>query len=117
MLPSIALVRSVEMIRDGGSLAAVFQGSSGSEYWLFFEVKLNALPSGQTERTGYSSPVVVDRLTGTATPVSWQNAIALIHQMTPLLVEARDRKWLQAMETTANNLGQLPPEVDRMFGA
>jgi len=117
MLPSIALVRSVEMIRDGGSLAAVFQGSNGSEYWLLFEVKLNTLPSGQTERLGYSDPVVVDRLTGTAMPVPWRHAIALLHQMTPLLFEARDRKWLRAMETTAENLGQLPPEVSRMLGA
>ena len=105
------------MIRDGGSLAAVFQGSNGSDYWLFFKVKLNSLPSGETERLGYSSPVVVDKLTGTAMSVTWQHAIALLHQMTPLLFEARDRKWLRAMETAAEGLGRLPPEVDRTFGA
>ena len=33
MLSSIGLVLSVEMIRDGGSLAAVFQGSNGHKYW------------------------------------------------------------------------------------
>ena len=105
------------MIRDGGSLAAVFQGSNGSDYWLLFKVDLKTLPSGKTERLGYSSPVVVDKLTGTAMPVSWQHAIALLHQMTPLLFEAHHRKWLHAMETTAEGLGRLPPEVDRIFGA
>ena len=105
------------MTRDGGSLAAIFQGSNGSDYWLFFKVKLSNLPSGETERLGYSSPVVIDRLTGTEMPVSWQHAIALLHQMTPFLFEARDRKWLRAMETTAEGLGRSPPEIDRIFGA
>lgn len=117
MLPSISLVRSVEMIRDGGSLAAVFQGSNGSEYWLFFEIKLNALPSGKAERWGYSDPVVVDRVTGTSMPFSWQHALVLLRQISALSLEATDRKWLVAMETVAQNLGKLPPEVDRTFGA
>ena len=34
MLPSIGLLLSVEMIRDGGSLAASFQGSNGAVFHL-----------------------------------------------------------------------------------
>jgi putative addiction module component (TIGR02574 family) len=104
------------MIRDGGSLTAVFQRSNGSEYWRFFKINLNELPSGQTERLGYLNPVVVDRLVGNAMPVSWQHATVLLHQISSLLPEDRDRKWLRAMETTAANLGQLPREVDRLLG-
>lgn len=60
MLPSIVVVNSVEMIRDGGSLAASFQGKNGSEYWLFFRLLHRTLPTGILERLGYAKPVVVE---------------------------------------------------------
>lgn len=63
MIPSIALVYSVEMIRDGGALAAIFQGANGSEYWLFFRLRHRTLTSGMFERLGYERPLALERQT------------------------------------------------------
>jgi hypothetical protein len=114
MLPSIALLLSVEMIRDGGSLAAIFQGSNGSQYWLFFKVNQRPLPSGEIERTGYLKPVVIDRLTRTGIEISWQHANILLNQMRPLVREDRDREWLEIMAATVSGQGELPAGVARV---
>jgi len=116
MLPSIALLRSVEMIRDGGSLAAIFQGANGGEYWLFLEVRLRELPTGEAERLGYEEPVVVERLTGVTTGISWQHAKILLGQMRPLLREEADRRWLEVMYECTQTNGRLPSGVERVFG-
>ena len=116
MLPSIALVNSVEMVRDGGSLAAIFQGSNGAEYWLLFKVNLRELPSGEVERLGYANPVVFERQVGDETEISWQHAKVLLNQMRPALREETHRKWLAVMCATAETSGQLPSEVERVFG-
>ena len=116
MLPSIALVSSVEMIRDGGSLAAIFQGENGSEYWLFFKVSIRELPSGEAERLGYEKPVVFERQVGNETEISWQHAKILLNQMRPMLREESHRRWLEAMYASANTDGQLPPSVERILG-
>ena len=116
MLPPVALVHSVEMIRDGGSLAAVFQGANGSQYWLLFPIEIHDLPSGEWERLGYMSPVVVDRQSGCHIDVSWQHAIVLIHQIEALTTEQSSIKWLNVMESTAAACGRLPIEVARIGG-
>jgi hypothetical protein len=116
MLPPIALVSSVEMIRDGGSLAAIFQVANGSEYWLFFRVDVQELPSGEVERVGYKSPVVVERQVGNEVEVSWQHAKILLNQMRPLLREESHRTWLEAMYVSAEANGALPPRVERILG-
>ena len=116
MLPSIAIVLSVEMVRDGGSLAAVFQGSNGSEYWLFFEIDYQVLPSRGWERLGYKDPVVFERQTGIKTALSWQHAKIFLNQMSPLLRADRDAKWLKLMQETAETQGQLPSAIERIFG-
>ena len=116
MLPSIGLVLSVEMIRDGGSLAAVFQGSNGSEYWLSFEVRTRELPSGEIERLGYKDPVVVERKIGLSLGTSWQHALIMLHQMRPLVRDESSLKWLQVMEATAEAHGQLPAGVEPVLG-
>lgn len=116
MLPSIALVHSIEMVRDGGSLAAVFQGGDGAEYWLLFEVELRELASGEVVRLGYQHPVVVERQVGTQVEVSWEHSCVLLSQMRSLIRHEEHRKWLEAMLTAAETLGQVPPGVDRVFG-
>ena len=115
MLPSIGLVLSVEMIRDGGSLAAVFQGSNGSKYWLFFEHDSRKLPSGGLERVGYKSPVVVERQVGLPISVSWVQATVMLHQMRPLVPNPASRKWLDTMEAVAESQGKLPTGVERVL--
>jgi len=113
MLPSIGLVLSVEMIRDGGSLAAVFQGSNGAKYWLFFELETRELPTGQLERLGYKDPVVVERQVGLPLSISWEHAKIMLHQMRPLAPDAASLKWLDVMEATAEAHGRLPTEMER----
>lgn len=116
MLPSITFVNSVEMIRDGGSLAASFQGENGSEYWLFYRLLHRTLPTGIFERLAYAKPVVVDRQVGTEFEISWEQALILIHQIRPLLRTAQDDEWLDAMQATALAEGKLPAKVDRFLG-
>src|ERR1700691_3798951 len=116
MLPSIAHVSSVEMIRDGGSLAVTWQGAEGAEYWLFFKIEAERRNSEMTERVGYSSPVIVDRLTGNTIDVSWEHALVLLHQVRLLVTESEDLRWLEMMETTAKTSGQMPPGIERMLG-
>lgn len=116
MLPSIALLSSVEMIRDGGSLSAIFQGANGSEYWLLFKVRLRELPTGEVERLGYEEPIVIERLTGITTEMSWQHASILLGQIRPLLREEAHRKWFEAMYESTQANGQLPSGVERVCG-
>jgi hypothetical protein len=116
MLPAIAFVNSVEINRDGGSLAASFQGANGAEYWLFFQLRQQSLPSGQIERLGYEKPILIERQSGIQTEVTWQHAIALISQVRPLLRAISDEEWLEAMESVAEQEGALPIQIERFFG-
>ena len=115
MLPSIALVHSVEMIRDGGSLGAAFQGSNGSEYWLFLKLKVRELPSGERERIGYEEPVIVDKLISSSIKVSWQQAGVILNQMRPMLRDESSRSWLETMYESVQTNGQLPSGVERIL--
>jgi hypothetical protein len=117
MLPSIGIVLSVEMIRDGGSLAAIFQEIDGNQYWLFLKVRINELPAGVRERVGYEMPVVVDRLTGIEIPVTWKQAQVILSQIGHLLHHDRDRKWFGIMQETVLSEGTLPNGVNRHFDA
>lgn len=115
MLPAIGLVHSVEMIRDGGSLAATFQGSDCCDYWLFLEVQIRKHPSGEWERLGYADPVIIDRLIGTSTPINWQHAQIFLKQIRSMVFAERDVKWLECMEMVIATHGQVPPSIDRFL--
>lgn len=91
MLPAISVVNSVELIRDGGSLAASFLGENGSEYWLFYRLLRRTLASGMVERLGYAKPVVVERQSGIEIEISWEHALILINQIRPLLRQIREK--------------------------
>jgi hypothetical protein len=116
MLPPIASVNSVEMIRDGGSLAASFQGANGSEYWLFLQLEVGELPTGESERLGYATPVVVERAIGQEVEISWDHAKVLLNQMRPMLRKDADQKWLETMYASVEGNGALPPGVERFLG-
>jgi hypothetical protein len=106
MLPSIALVDSVEMIRDGGSLAAVFQGSNGSRYWLFIKIDVEILASGEWQRTHYLKPIVYERPHGAAVELSWQHAKVFLNQMRWLLQTQRHEGMLEIMMTVIDAKGK-----------
>ena len=116
MLPSIAHLNSVEMIRDGGSLAASFQGADSAEYWLFFQVSLSEVPDGTLERLAYQAPAVVERQAGTSVDVSWTQAKVLLNQLRPLLRDDAHRGWLETMCVVAEGDGALPPGIERNLG-
>jgi hypothetical protein len=99
MLSPIARVDSVEMIRDGGSLAATFMGIDGSKYWLFFPVLVDHSVPGYVTTLGYGDPQVVDCLVGTAVTVSWQHATVLLNQIRPWL---KDEEHLSTLEVLAD---------------
>lgn len=103
------------MIRDGGSLAAAFQGSNGSEHWLFFEHDSREGPSGSLERVGYKAPVVFERQVGLPISISWEQATIMLHQMRPLAPDPPSVEWLDVMEEVAESRGSLPTGVARVL--
>ena len=115
MLPSIAIVDSVEMIRDGGSLAALFRGPDGCQYSLFLALRTRDLPAGAVERVGYAEPIIVNRLTGLADPISWQHADIFLNQIGRLIEPEHDMKWLAIMRDVVSTKGQLPQGIQKVL--
>ena len=111
MLPSVALAIAVEMLRDGGSLCASFQGANGSTYWLVVPVRMSA--DFQTQ-LGYGHPVVVERPFAPAeVSVLWPHAETLLRQVERLLPPSASRGWVEPMYECIRAGGNwLPPEID-----
>src|SRR5438105_469131 len=117
MLPPISTVLSVEMIRDGGSLSALFLGANGSKYCLHFELKLEYPASGDWIRLGYENPVVFEYFEfrteagGFAweplnkVEISWDHARVFLNQMRAYVQSERDIRWLEAMTEVAVGAG------------
>lgn len=96
MLPSVGLAESTEVLRDGGSLCASFQGINGSRYWLVLPIRHGAHKSGQS--LGYENPIAVERpFAPEEMQVSWTHAEALLRQFERPLPPEADRKWVQPM--------------------
>ncbi len=122
MLPSISTVLSIEMVRDGGSLAAHFIGANGSSYCLHFQLITMRDSNGDVQRIGYAKPVVFERLEFreanrfewqgiNLVEVSWIHARVLLRQLRGHRCNDRDSKWLAAMEESATAEGALPQAV------
>lgn len=126
MVPTIARVLSVEMIRNGGSLAAIFQDPRGLTYWLYFDLISQRLPDGVFERLGYETPVVFERqpsgMTNTAMNISWHHATVMLDRMRSLIEDedsharTESLRWLERMAETAQGEGRLPSGVARYLG-
>ncbi len=99
------------MLRDGGSLAATFQGADAAEYWLLLQVRVRELPSGRTERLGYEPPYLLARETGLKTHISWEHAWALLNQARSMVRTEQDGLWLQHMAEAVRGRGQLPAGI------
>lgn len=115
MLPPIVIVDSVEMIRDGGSLAAIFHGSDSCEYWLFFEIRISNSNPNVAERLGYAEPKVVNRHTNCEVEITWEHAAVMLRQIEKLTHRDHDRKRLKKMQTVADSSGTLPDDVERFM--
>lgn len=123
MLPAIDAVVSVEMIRDGGSLASTFIGNNGTKYSLCFNLIQAHAPSGNVIRIGFEKPLVFERVEFrdshdgqetigwraiNQTVVSWNHALILLHQIRGFTQDESNLKWLDVMEEVAANEGKLP---------
>jgi hypothetical protein len=115
MLPPIVIVDSVEMIRDGGSLAAIFHGGDSCEYWLFFKIRMSNSKPNVAERLGYSEPKVVNRRTNSEVEITWEHAAVMLRQIEKFTHTNHDRQWLKKMQTVADSSGTLPDDVERFM--
>ena len=80
MLPKVSQTEDVEMIRDGGSLAATFSEASGNRHILFFEIASEQyLPPVLIDRDPSKRPadtetVIYGDLCGPVTALTWDEA-------------------------------------------
>jgi hypothetical protein len=115
MLPPVTHVSSVEMIRDGGSLAAIFGGGDGSQYWLFFPVLRQYVGPDHSKISGWHLPEIRERSTGLKSQLSWQHAKTFIAQLKAHVDEERQIALLNAMSDVANAEGSITPSIEAVF--
>ncbi len=105
MVPTVKALLDVETIRDGGSLAAFFLDDEGQKWILFLGVDLRFHQGsndneGWVERMGFKQPLLIDadpakrpadthyvshsELSGPASPLAWEDAKALVGQLSEL---------------------------------
>lgn len=119
MLPSIAAVGAIELLRDGGSLSATFAGPNGAQYGLLMQVILEHGPDGGLIQRGYERPVVFERVEFreadkigwqgvNEVELSWSHASILLHQMKPLVRDEPDARCLEMMLESVRGEGALP---------
>ena len=116
MLPSFAALNSVEMLRDGGSLCASFQGSDSCEYWLLLRIRLATVGLDMTERLGYEAPVLVDRTTQLETQLTWEHANALLGQALRIQLGKNYEPAFEYISRAIASHGALPVGLERMLG-
>ena len=127
MLPVVSSLINIEMLRDGGSLAASFKSDRGREYTLLLRIDID---KKEHRRLGYRDPVLIDcdpklrppntdrviysSLCGPAVPVSWSEACEITTAVSPLAIELDSWQtvWLAQMVYVTTNDGRLPPDMD-----
>lgn len=117
MLPPVTHVLSVEMIRDGGSIAVVWRGADGAEYWLLYPVKVESVDADHNRIAGWDGPQVHVRDTGVVHELSWQHAKILIGRFRALVASPRFLEALDAMEEIAANCGSITAGAQVAFPA
>jgi hypothetical protein len=102
MIGPIAIVDSVERIRDGGSLAAVFRTSDGAHYWLFLQIRHDLTPG---QPPAFEEPALVDRTTGLSTVLTWAQAASYLAQIGRMVDCEEHLTWLHAMTEVVERKG------------
>ena len=93
MLPSVALALAVEMLSDGGTLCASFQGTNGAQYWLLLPVRIE-----DHSVVGYELPVAIERpFAPEEFKLSWPHAAVLLRQIERMLPDGANRRWVDPM--------------------
>ena len=71
----INFLASVEVIRDGGSLAATFQCIDSINYWLLFPLKrVTSYKTIKPPEKDYLEPVLIDRHSDIEQTITWEQA-------------------------------------------
>jgi hypothetical protein len=132
MVPIVKSVVDANMIRDGGSLTATFHDPDGSEWILLLQIKQVSHPD-RVERLGFTAPVLIDadpakrpmhaenhivsERRGPSCQLSWEEAEALVGQMTALATTLNT--WaassLRQLRTAVESRGAPPPIVTRVL--
>ena len=81
MIPHVDTFFQAELLRDGGSLCASFLDPHGHSVWLLLKVQRESQTSGQSVRTGFHRPLVINRTIGIENGVSWSTAKVLIARL------------------------------------
>jgi hypothetical protein len=128
MIPSVCRLDRVEMLRDGGSLTAIFENERAARYILLIPIHM-AKEGAEWKRLGYRSPVLIDcdpkkrppntdrvlysELCGPDTPVSWAEARTVVEAITRLAGQlgSLERHWLSQMTSVVATEGQLPTDL------
>jgi hypothetical protein len=123
MLPSVRKVENIELIRDGGSLAATFESDGGSRYILFLEIRLDDRARSNRKMARYDQPVLIDcdptkrppntkrilysELGGPRDSISWNQARVLLEEISKLarLTNPLHSGWLKNMVDVASSDG------------
>src|SRR5277367_3429281 len=135
MLPDVRRFISVEMIRDGGSFAAKFEGSDAKQYILFTKILFADVGPPkkdehgyhqEMELVGYDEPVIIDcdpakrpqdtekvrysELSGPASRVRWDQARKIIGTIGDLAhgLSPIDADWLKRMTAIVEGDGRPP---------
>ena len=127
MLPEVREVEGVEMIRDGGSLAATFFDAEDARFILVFWVRFEDPEDFQIGRVRYDPPVLIDcdpakrpvdtdtvkhsELGGPAVSMSWADA----RQMLAVIGDLLERQQPQARlhEFYAQRLAEMMEVAER----
>jgi hypothetical protein len=129
MALTVKSLLDVEMIRDGGSLAATFCDEVGSKWILLLEIDQISHES-EVETLGFKKPVLIDAdpakrpmdtegriysaLSGPAYSLTWEEAEALVGQITELATLAeRAARYLNQFRIAIDSRGGLPPDMAR----
>ena len=112
---AVAQVSSVEMIRDGGSLAAVWEDVAGQKHWLFFPVRIAEVDPDHDRIAGWSDPECHNRSAGTREQIGWAKARLLIDTLRAHLDDEADRQKLNAMDDIAAQGGQITASSQAAF--
>jgi hypothetical protein len=108
MLPSVSLGISVEMLRDGGSLCAEWQGSDGAYYWLLVPIQNQEHQAATHELSRYDAPVVVDRPLGiNPIQITWAHAEILLDQIIGQLPATKPTGWIGPMRECLKRHGVI----------
>lgn len=111
MIPTVTHVDSVEMIRDGGSLAASVRGSDSGTYWILFRIDMTIHADGRWERRCYQAPIMLDRTSGRHVGITWTHALSFLDRIERFRLAEDSARWLRTMREVAEAESALPASI------